>query len=483
MNESLRLPRAARWLPGLLALLNGACGGGGDGGTAPPTVASVVITAPAGAIAFQTFTRTSQLSAVARDAGGTTISGAAISWATSNAAAAAVSNAGIVTAVGNGTANITASSGGVISAPVAVTVTQYAAGVGQLPAAVAFGALGSTRQLGGAVADSSGAAVVGAPAVTWTRAGTGLVATVSPTGLVTSIGIGNTDTAVATAGTAVTRVPITVAQLITAVIVSPALPETLRTTGRTRQYTAAARDSNANTVAGAAFTWSSSSPSVATVGAGTGLATAVSDGNTQVTATTGGVGGSRPLHVIRVAQTFSLAPGSATITTDGGTQLFTGSALDSIGTALPLTWLSRTPTIAGVSPGSGLTTTATAVGNGTAYIVLSGGTRADSSLLTVTGQGAGIPLAADVTVGDSYFRSLRNSTQNEAVDTVGVGGTVTWTWVGSLSHSTQSTGAPSFPGSVVQTSGNFQFLFGAAGTYTYICSVHGASMSGRVVVR
>ncbi len=483
MTESLRLSRAARWLPGLLALLNGACGGGGDGGTAPPTVASVVITAPAGAIAFQTFTRTSQLSAVARDAGGATINGAAIAWATSNAGAATVSPTGVVTAVGNGTANITASSGGVLSAPASVTVTQYASGVGQLPAAIAFGALGSTRQLGGAVADSSGAAIAGAPAVTWTRAGTGLVATVSPTGLVTSIGVGNTDTAVATAGTAVTRVPITVAQLITAVVVSPALPETLRTTGRTAQYTAAARDSNANTIAGAAFTWTSATPSVATVGAATGLATAVSDGSTQVTATTGGVGGSRPLHVIRVAQTFSLNPASATITTVGGFQLFTGSALDSIGTALPLTWLSRTPTIAGVSPGSGLTTNATAVGNGTTYIVLSGGTRTDSALVTVTGQGAGVPLVADVTVGDSYFRSLRNSTQNEAVDTVAVGGTVTWTWVGVLAHSTRSTGTPNFPNSIEQTSGTYQFLFPSAGTYTYDCSVHGAGMSGRIVVR
>jgi plastocyanin len=49
----------------------------------------------------------------------------------------------------------------------------------------------------------------------------------------------------------------------------------------------------------------------------------------------------------------------------------------------------------------------------------------------------------------------------------------------------QSTGAPSFTSSAVSsTAGNlFVLTFGSAGTYQYNCAVHGASMTGRVVVQ
>ncbi|MDB4898946.1 MAG: hypothetical protein JWN53_754, partial [Gemmatimonadetes bacterium] len=37
--------------------------------------------------------------------------------------------------------------------------------------------------------------------------------------------------------------------------------------------------------------------------------------------------------------------------------------------------------------------------------------------------------------------------------------------------------------SATQSSGSFSRQFTAAGSYDYICSVHGAAMSGRVVVQ
>ena len=88
-----------------------------------------------------------------------------------------------------------------------------------------------------------------------------------------------------------------------------------------------------------------------------------------------------------------------------------------------------------------------------------------------------------VQVGDLFFKSTVNNTQNPALDTVAVGGTVTWTWAGAVQHSVQSTGVPGFPGSATQTTGTYAFTFSTAGTYTYICGVHGATMSGTVVVR
>jgi len=90
--------------------------------------------------------------------------------------------------------------------------------------------------------------------------------------------------------------------------------------------------------------------------------------------------------------------------------------------------------------------------------------------------------SAAVQLGNFFFTSSRNNTSNPAVDTIAVGGTVTWTWAGG-SHSVASTGSPSFTTSSTQASGTYAFTFTTAGSYSYICGVHGASMSGRVVVQ
>ena len=81
---------------------------------------------------------------------------------------------------------------------------------------------------------------------------------------------------------------------------------------------------------------------------------------------------------------------------------------------------------------------------------------------------------------------MLNGSSNPAVDTVAVGGTVTWTWATTeaLPHSVQSTGTPSFTSSGIQTGpGNtYQFTFTTAGTYQYDCAVHGQMMTGTIVV-
>lgn len=458
------------------------CGGGDGGGTAPPTVASVVIVTPVAPQSLQTLTRTVQFAAVARDASSTPIPAATITWSSSNSAAATVSGTGLVTAVANGSTQITASASGITSTALVVTVAQVVANVNATPAAVAFGAIGSTRQLAATVVDSSGAVVAGAPAVTWTRAGAGTTATVSAGGLATAVAVGAADTAVATASGRTARIPIAVTQVIASVVVSPSALDTLRTTGRTKQFTAAARDSLGNAIGGAAITWSSSLAGTATVSANTGLATAVADGTANIIATGGAVSGQRALVVQRYASTFSMSPPSATITTALGTQIFLGSATDSVTTALPITWATRTPTVLGLNAASGTQVTASAVSNGSSYVVMTAGTRRDSALVTVSGQ-AVAPLTATVIVGPgNLFRSQLNLTENPAVDTIRVGGTVTWQGQGG-SHSTFSTGSPSFTNSGILGSGTYMFTFNAAGTYQYECGIHGSSMTGRVVVR
>jgi len=99
------------------------------------------------------------------------------------------------------------------------------------------------------------------------------------------------------------------------------------------------------------------------------------------------------------------------------------------------------------------------------------------------GQGGGGPVGS-VTVGPGIqFVSAHDGSQNPAVTSIAVGATVTWTWSGSLRHSVESTGATSFASSPIMSSGTYAVQFNTAGTYHYICAVHGASMSGTVIVQ
>jgi plastocyanin len=93
---------------------------------------------------------------------------------------------------------------------------------------------------------------------------------------------------------------------------------------------------------------------------------------------------------------------------------------------------------------------------------------------------------AAVNIGNIFFMSGRNGSSNPAVDTVAVGGTVTWTFgsTGSTPHSVQSLGSPSFTSSAVLSgSGSkYQVTFAQAGVYQYDCAVHGSLMTGTIVV-
>ncbi|HEX5436371.1 MAG TPA: plastocyanin/azurin family copper-binding protein [Gemmatimonadaceae bacterium] len=77
--------------------------------------------------------------------------------------------------------------------------------------------------------------------------------------------------------------------------------------------------------------------------------------------------------------------------------------------------------------------------------------------------------------------SVGNDFYSPSSTTVAVGTTVTWTWNSSgEDHSvTFDDGADSG----IKTSGTYTRTFSTAGTYPYHCLVHGAAMSGTVVVQ
>lgn len=93
--------------------------------------------------------------------------GRAITWTSSNTAVATVTSMGVVTAVAPGTANITATSGGV-SAYATVTVTTPVASVSVTPSSMAV-EVGHSSNLTATLRDASGAIFTG-PMVNWVSA-------------------------------------------------------------------------------------------------------------------------------------------------------------------------------------------------------------------------------------------------------------------------------------------------------------------------
>lgn len=90
-----------------------------------------------------------------------------------------------------------------------------------------------------------------------------------------------------------------------------------------------------------------------------------------------------------------------------------------------------------------------------------------------SGGGGGGGTDSAIVVGNNFF-----SPANASVPS---GTTVTWTWAaGSVIHNVTFTGGPA---SVTQSAGTYSRTFATAGSFPYVCTVHGSGMSGTVVVR
>ena len=223
---------------------------------------------------------TVQLTAAVLDRNGQPIAGALVTWTSSAAGVATVSTQGLVTAVKNGTATITARSGSA-SATSKVTVMQSVGSIVIEPASATLMALGETVQLTATVLDPNRLPVADA-VVTWTSSDD-LVATVSTQGLVTAVQNG-VAAITARSGSASASIPVTVMQSVGSIAIEPA-SATLMALGETVQLTATVLDRSGQPVA-AAVTWSSSDASVATVSEA-GLVTAVSNGSATISARSG----------------------------------------------------------------------------------------------------------------------------------------------------------------------------------------------------
>ena len=262
-------------------------------------VESIAVAASGGSTSLTSLNQTVQLSATASNSKGVVTSPVSFTWSTNAAAVATVSASGLVTAIGNGTATISATSNGV-SGTLAVNVAQVVAKVNVATAsgtpAPTLASLGDTLQLAATALDAGGSAVAGA-SFAWSS-DTALVATVGGDGLVTAKGNGTAHVfAKATSNQVANPAPgfaVSVQQTVATVSVTPSSATIPRCT--TTQYAAIAKDARGNPV-GSPQTWSSSNTAIATVD-GTGLARGMAVGGpVEIRATIGGVLGKALLTV------------------------------------------------------------------------------------------------------------------------------------------------------------------------------------------
>ena len=150
--------------------------------------------------------QTVRLTALVQDQNNNTLTGAVVTWSSGNPAVATVNNQGLVTAVMNGTAMITARSG-TASTSITVTVMQTAGTITIEPMTATLMALGETVQLAATVLDQNSQPVADA-VVTWSSSDE-TVATVNAEGLMTGVGNG-TATITVRSGSAFVEIEITV---------------------------------------------------------------------------------------------------------------------------------------------------------------------------------------------------------------------------------------------------------------------------------
>lgn len=280
------------------ALSVAACGSYGtsvvEGNKPPAHVASVSLTVPLSLITGQT----ARAVAVPKDANGAALSGRAVSWFTSSAAIASVTDSGLVSAVAPGSAVVSAVSEGVsgqatigVTPPTPTPIATVTVVVS--PPSVLTG---QTAHATATLLDSTGKQILGRP-ITW-QSSKATVAAVAATGDVTALGPGTAMISASSEGKSASAVlSVTAPPPVPVASVNVALASSSLNPGQSTQATATTRDANNNPLTGRVVIWSSANPTKATVNSTSGLVTAVDTGTAQITATSEGKTGSATVTI------------------------------------------------------------------------------------------------------------------------------------------------------------------------------------------
>lgn len=286
------------------------------------------------------------LSVAVLDAQGDPVPGKTVTWGSTNENIASVSTTGNVTGVSAGSATISATVDG-LSGSSNVTVNQTPVAKVTISPNGGHITAGGTIQLSALVEDSKGNTLSGR-IVTW-ESSDETIATVSSNGLVRGVLPGKATITARSEGKS-DQVTINVtAAAVSSVEVTPS--RSTVATGQTVQLSVRLTDASGNVLTGRLITWSTNTPSVATVTAG-GTVTGVAQGTAQIIAESEGVQGNALVDVTAIpVASVSVTPSPVTLDI-GQSQTLTATARDASGNILsgrPVTWDSDNPAVASVS--------------------------------------------------------------------------------------------------------------------------------------
>lgn len=367
------------------------CGGGDAGPTSPtpstpappappPTPVATSLTVAPSSHTLASIGATVQLTATVRDQNNNPMTGQTVTWTSSNTTVATVSGNGLVTAVSNGTTQITARAGNASGTSNITVAEPVPTRITIAPTSHTLEEIGATVQLRATVRDQRNNAMSG-QTITWSS-GDEAVATVDGNGLVTAVSNGMAEIT-ARSGSLSANAAITVAGPVpTSIMIEPA-SHTFEAIGDTLQLEAVVLDQRENAMMDVTVTWSSGDEAVATVDEN-GLVTAVDNGMAEITAETGDVMGTAEITVSQVPANISIdVDAEATTLTEIGQTLqlmvSVSDANDEPISEPSVTWMSSDEAVVTVDE-DGLVE---AVGNGMADVMAASGDVSDMVSITV----------------------------------------------------------------------------------------------------
>jgi uncharacterized protein YjdB len=407
----------------LTATVNGVRGTAAVTVTGDP-IASITIspTSASGSVG-----QTAVFGATLYDAAGTVLTGRRVLFTTSNASVVTVDSTGLAKGVGNGSATVTAVSGGK-SAAAAVTVGGGTQTVTN-PGAVTDLAIASIADTTASLSFTQVNDGTGQPAqyeiryaiapISWGTAAAAAKGTCTTPLAGTTIGAKLTCTIngltassaynfqiVAFRGTlnvnavfgalsnplaASTIAPVPSQPTVGSVSVTPGSAS--GSVGQGAQFSATVKDANGNTMTGQAVTWSSTNNSVVSV-TSAGYATAMGGGTAAIVASAGGKSGQAAITVTGgtsggTVASATVSPSSATLAV-GATKQLSVSLKDLLGnilTGLTTTWTSSNPAVAAVN-GSGMVT---GVSAGSATVTATSGGVSSSASISISSSSTAPP--------------------------------------------------------------------------------------------
>ena len=355
-----------------------------------------------------------------------------VTWSTTDSAIATINSQGSATSVAVGGTSVSAVSGS-ISGSTTLTVTPAALVSIAVTPAIPSIPSGTTLQFAATGTFTDGTTQDVTQSVQWTSDTPSVAAisnAASQIGLATSVSTGTaTITATSASISGSTTLNVTAAVLVSIAVTPANLSIAL---GTTQQFTATGTFTDGSTQdLTSTATWSSDAPLTAGIN-NAGLATSLTEGTANISATSGNIAGSAALTVT-AAQLVSLAINPQTATVPLGlTQQFTATGTYTDGSTQDATqsahWSSTDAGVATISDASGTQGLATTLSPGTTTIGISSGSVNASATLTVNSAAlasiAISPQAPVIALGTSQqFTALGTYTDGTTQDVTSL---VTW---------------------------------------------------------